>query len=410
MIDSHTSQIRIAVLGAGIAGLGAAHLLARAYDVEVFERDTRAGGHANTVVRDGLALDTGFVVHNVPNYPLLRRLFDELGVRTHESDMSFAVSCAGCGLEWSGRRPFARRRNAASPSFLALLREVARWLRSAEASLDGLDERASLNQYLDAHGYSLRFRRHFLVPLTAALWSTAPGRALEYPAAAAIRFFSNHGMLGFGRFRWRTVTGGSRTYVDAIARRLGPRLHLGLGVRELRRDADGVELRTQDGELRRFDRVVVATHADQALALLGDPSPAERAALAGFEYTSNDAVLHTATSLLPRTPSARSAWNYLLDDEGRPTVTYWLNRLQGLEADRDYCVTLNAPVPEEHVLARFRYSHPLYTAATPPAQAALRALSGKRRTHYAGAHLGNGFHEAGLESAVAVASSLGVDW
>ena len=410
MIDSHTSQIRIAVLGAGIAGLGAAHLLARAYDVEVFERDTRAGGHANTVVRDGLALDTGFLVHNVPNYPLLRRLFDELGVRTHESDMSFAVSCAGCGLEWSGRRPFARRRNAASPSFLALLREVARWLRSAEASLDGLDERASLNQYLDAHGYSLRFRRHFLVPLTAALWSTAPGRALEYPAAAAIRFFSNHGMLGFGRFRWRTVTGGSRTYVDAIARRLGPRLHLGLGVRELRRDADGVELRTQDGELRRFDRVVVATHADQALALLGDPSPAERAALAGFEYTSNDAVLHTATSLLPRTPSARSAWNYLLDDEGRPTVTYWLNRLQGLEADRDYCVTLNAPVPEEHVLARFRYSHPLYTAATPPAQAALRALSGKRRTHYAGAHLGNGFHEAGLESAVAVASSLGVDW
>lgn len=410
MIDSHTSQIRIAVLGAGIAGLGAAHLLARAYDVEVFERDTRAGGHANTVVRDGLALDTGFLVHNVPNYPLLRRLFDELGVRTHESDMSFAVSCAGCGLEWSGRRPFARRRNAASPSFLALLREVARWLRSAEASLDGLDERASLNQYLDAHGYSLRFRRHFLVPLTAALWSTAPGRALEYPAAAAIRFFSNHGMLGFGRFRWRTVTGGSRTYVDAIARRLGPRLHLGLGVRELRRDADGVELRTQDGELRRFDRVVVATHADQALALLGDPSPAERAALAGFEYTSNDTVLHTATSLLPRTPSARSAWNYLLDDEGRPTVTYWLNRLQGLEADRDYCVTLNAPVPEEHVLARFRYSHPLYTAATPPAQAALRALSGKRRTHYAGAHLGNGFHEAGLESAVAVASSLGVDW
>ena len=410
MIDSHTSQIRIAVLGAGIAGLGAAHLLASAYDVEVFERDTRAGGHANTVVRDGLALDTGFLVHNVPNYPLLRRLFDELGVRTHESDMSFAVSCAGCGLEWSGRRPFARRRNAASPSFLALLREVARWLRSAEASLDSLDERASLNQYLDARGYSLRFRRHFLVPLTAALWSTAPGRALEYPAAAAIRFFSNHGMLGFGRFRWRTVTGGSRTYVDAIARRLGPRLHLGLGVRELRRDADGVELRTQDGELRRFDRVVVAAHADQALALLGDPSPAERAALAGFEYTSNDAVLHTATSLLPRTPSARSAWNYLLDDEGRPTVTYWLNRLQGLEADRDYCVTLNAPVPEEHVLARFRYSHPLYSAATPPAQAALRALSGKRRTHYAGAHLGNGFHEAGLESAVAVASSLGVDW
>ena len=410
MTDSNTSQTRIAVVGAGIAGLGAARLLSRAHEVEVFERDPRAGGHANTVVRDGLALDTGFLVHNVPNYPLLRRLFDELGVRTHDSDMSFAVSCAGCGLEWSGRRPFAQRRNAASPRFLGLLREVGRWLRSAEASLDGLDESVSLQVYLDERGYSPRFRRHFLVPLTAALWSTAPGRALEHPAAAAIRFFANHGMLGFGRFRWRTVTGGSRTYVDAIARRLGPRLHLGLGVRELRRDADGVDLRTDDGELRRFDRVVVATHADQALALLGDPSPAERATLGAFEYTENDAVLHTATSLLPRTPSARSSWNYLLDGAGRPTVTYWLNRLQGLDAERDYCVTLNAPVPEEHVLGRFRYAHPLYTSATPPAQAALRALSGERRTHYAGAHLGNGFHEAGLASAADVAHALGVDW
>lgn len=410
MTDSHNSQIRIAVVGAGIAGLGAAHLLARAHAVEVFERDTRAGGHANTVVRDGLALDTGFLVHNVPNYPLLRRLFDELGVGTHESEMSFAVSCAGCGLEWSGRRPFAQPRNAASPRFLGLLREVGRWLRSAEASLDGLDERVSLEEYLDGRGYSQRFRRHFLVPLTAALWSTAPGRALEHPAAAAIRFFANHGMLGFGRFRWRTVTGGSRSYVDAIAQQLGPRLQLGLAVRELRRGPDGVELRTEDGELRRFDRVVVAAHADQALALLADPSPAERDALGGFEYTENETVLHTATSLLPRSRAARSAWNYLLDGDGRPTVTYWLNRLQGLDAERDYCVTLNAPVPEQHVLARFRYAHPLYTAATPPAQAALRALSGERRTHYAGAHLGNGFHEAGLASAVEVAHALGVDW
>ena len=410
MPDSNSSQTRIAIVGAGIAGLGAAHLLSRAHHVEVFERDRRAGGHSNTVVRDGLALDTGFLVHNVPNYPLLNRLFAELGVGTHESDMSFAVTCAGCGLEWAGRRPFAQRRNAVRPSFLALMREVVRWLRTAEASLDGLEERVSLGEYLDANGYSSRFRHHFLVPLTAALWSTPPGRALEHPAAGAIRFFANHGMLGFGRFRWRTVTGGSRSYVDAIARRLGPRLHLGLGVRELRRRLGGVELRTDDGELRRFDHAVVAAHADQALALLGDPSSAERAALGAFEYTENDVVLHTATSLLPSTPSARSSWNYLLDSEGRPTITYWLNRLQGLEAERDYCVTLNAPVPEEHVLARFRYSHPLITAATPPAQEAVRRLSGERRTHYAGAHLGDGFHEAGLASAVDVAHGLGVDW
>jgi len=410
MVDSHTSPKRIAVVGAGISGLGAAHLLSRAYDVEVFERDGRAGGHANTVRHDGLALDTGFLVHNLPNYPLLVRLFDELGVRTHGSDMSFAVSCTDCGLEWSGRRPFAQPRNAGSPRFLALLREVARWLRTAEASLDDLDETVSLGEHLDAQGYSPRFRQHFLVPLTAALWSTAPGRALEYPAAPAIQFFANHGMLGFKRFTWRTVTGGSRTYVDAIAQRLGERLHLGLGVRELRRSPDGVELRTDDGEVRRFDHVVVAAHADQALSLLADPSPAETSALGAFEYTQNDVVLHTSSALLPHARSARSSWNYRLNGDGRPTVTYWLNRLQGIQSERDYCVTLNASVPDEHVLGRYRYAHPLYTSATPPAQTALRLLSGQRRTHYAGAHLGNGFHEAGLASAVDVARSLGVDW
>src|SRR5690348_1638516 len=184
--------MRIAVVGSGVSGLGAAYLLARAHDVHVFERDGRPGGHANTVVHDGLALDTGFLVHNTRNYPLLCRLFEELGVATHESEMSFSVSCGGCGLEYSGRRPFAQRRNAARPGFLALVWEIARWLRAARPE----DESQSLAEYLDAHGYTERFRRHFLVPLTSALWSTAPGRALEFPAAHAIRFFDNHGMLG----------------------------------------------------------------------------------------------------------------------------------------------------------------------------------------------------------------------
>jgi predicted NAD/FAD-binding protein len=370
------------------------------HDVEVFEQDARAGGHANTVLHDGLALDTGFLVHNVPNYPLLGRLFRELGVRTLESDMSFAVSCAGCGLEYAARRPLG-----AGPR---LAWEIGRWLRSATD--DGLDERWSLQHYLDAHGYSARFRRHFLVPLTAALWSTAPGRALEFPAATAIRFFANHGMLGFGRFRWRTVAGGSRVYVDAIAERLGGRLRLGLGVRELRRDPNGVDVRTADGELRRFDRVVVATHADQALRLLGDPSDEDRAALAGFGYTENEAVLHTDRTLLPRAHRVRSSWNYLLGDDGRPTITYWLNRLQRLDTDVDYCVTLNAPVRDEATIARFRYAHPLYTAETPRLQARLRRLSGERNTVFAGAHLGNGFHEAGLASGVEAAVRLGVVW
>jgi predicted NAD/FAD-binding protein len=402
--------MRIAVVGSGVAGLGAAYVLSRAHEVHVFERETRPGGHANTVVRDGLALDTGFLVHNTRNYPLLCRLFDELGVETHQSDMSFSVSCSGCGLEYSGRRPLARPQNAADPSFVALLWEIGRWLRTARASLEREpDEDASLEEYLDRNRYSQRFRRHFLVPLTSALWSTAPGRALEFPAAYAIGFFENHGMLGFGRFRWRTVTGGSRRYVGAIADRLGDRLHLGRGVRSVRRGADGAELRTEDGEVHRFDRLVLATHADQALALLEDPTPDERRILGGFAYTQNEAVLHTDSSFLPRTRSARSSWNYRLGDDGRPTITYHLNRLQGLRAERDYCVTLNEQVREEHVLGRFAYAHPLYTVSTLRAQRELPRLAGGP-AHFAGAYFGNGFHEDGLASGVAAARALGVEW
>ena len=396
--------MRIAVVGSGISGLGAAHVLSRVHHVEVFEREPRAGGHANTVVHDGLALDTGFLVHNVRNYPLLTRLFRELGIAAHESDMSFSVSCSGCGLEYSGRRPFAQPANATSPRYLALLWEIGRWLRTARPE----EESQSLAEYLDLHRYSQRFRRHFLVPLTSALWSTAPERALEFPAAYAIRFFANHGMLGFGRFRWRTVTGGSHRYVDAIAARLGRRLHLGAGVRSIRRSEAFVELRIGDA-IERFDGVVLATHADQALALLEDPTPDERRVLGQFAYTRNDAVLHTDSRLLPRTAAARASWNYRLGDDGRPTITYHLNRLQALDAERDYCLTLNEDIPEEHVLQRFTYEHPLYTVATLRAQGELPRLAGGR-THYAGAYFGNGFHEDGLASGVAVARALGVDW
>ena len=403
--------MRIAVIGSGISGLGAAYLLARAHEVEVFEREPRAGGHTHTIVHDGLALDTGFLVHNVRNYPLLLRLFDELGIRTQDSEMSFSVSCGGCGLEYSGRRPFAQARNAASPGFLALLWEIGRWLRTARRSLEQADcESWSLARYLDEHGYSGRFRGHFLVPLTSALWSTAPGRALEFPAGYAIRFFEHHGMLGFGRFGWRALTGGSDTYVRAIGDRLGPRLHLGLGARALRRTADGVEVRTDDGETRRFDKAVVATHADQALRLLEDPSREERRVLGGFEYTQNDVVLHTDSSFLPRAHAARASWNYRRNGDGRPTITYWLNRLQSLETETDYCVTLNEEVRDEHVLRRLVYDHPIYTARTLRAQGGLAELEGKRHTYYAGAHHGNGFHEDGLASGVRAASALGVDW
>lgn len=402
--------MRIAVVGGGISGLGAAYLLGRAHEIELFERDNRAGGHANTVVHDGLALDTGFLVHNEQNYPLLGRLFRELGVPAQESEMSFSVSCGDCGLEYSGKRPFAQPHNAASPRFHALLWEIGRWLRTAGRALEQADlGTRSLESYLDECGYSRRFREHFLVPLTSALWSTAPGRALEFPAAAAIRFFENHGMLGFDRMRWRTVAGGSRTYVGALMACLGDRLRLGLGVRSIRRGPDRVELCTADGETRRFDQVVIATHADQALALLEDPSDEERRILGGFEYTTNDTVLHTDASFLPRTRAARASWNYRTGENGRPTVTYYLNRLQRLASERDYCVTLNQEVPAERVIARFAYDHPLFTVATLRAQAELQRLAG-RRTHYAGAHFGNGFHEDGLASGVRAAAALGASW
>ena len=268
---------------------------------------------------------------------------------------------------------------------------------------------SSLGDYLDARGYSGRFRTHFLVPLTAALWSTAPGRALEFPAAYAIRFFENHGMLGFGRFDWRTVTGGSRMYVSAIGERLGARLRLGAPVTSIRRDPDGVSIRSGD-DVARYDKVVVATHADEALALLEDPSPAEHRILGGFGYTVNETILHTDPSFLPRARAARASWNYRTGDDGRPTLTYYLNKLQRLEAEHDYCVTLNQEVAPEHVLDRFSYTHPLFTVGTLQAQSELRRLSGERHTLYAGAHFGNGFHEDGLASGVDAAAALGVAW
>ena len=401
--------MKVAILGSGVSGLGAAHVLSRTHDVEVFERASRAGGHTRTIRHDGLALDTGFLVHNTRNYPLLTRLFAELDVATQPSEMSFSVSCP-CGLEYSGRRPFAQARRAADPAFHRLLGEIGRWLLTAKRSLPDLDESTSLGRYLDERRFSARFRRHFIVPLTAALWSTAPGRALEFPAAAAIRFFDNHGMLGFGRFPWRYVTGGSDTYVQTIAERLGPRLQLGNGARSLRRTPDGVELRTDDDTVRRFDAVVVATHADQALRLLEDPSADEQRVLGAFEYTVNEAILHTDSAHLPAARSARASWNYRVGDDGTPTLTYYLNRLQSLDTDRDWCLTLNGDVPDEHVVDRGTFEHPLFTVESLAAQRELPALSGVRRTWFAGAHHGNGFHEDGLASGVRAAESIGVAW
>jgi predicted NAD/FAD-binding protein len=399
--------MRIAVIGTGIAGLGAAYVLSRTHEVELFERDDRAGGHTNTVVHDGLALDTGFIVHNESTYPHLIRLFRELGVRTQPSQMSFSVSCARHHLEYAGRRPLGH-----AP--LGLIREIVRFLRQARGTIERAREQ-TVGAYITENGYSVQFRDHFLLPLTASLWSSGTGAALDFPAGYMLRFFDTHGMLGFRRKPWRTVVGGSREYVAPLLERSRATLHLGLPVRAVERDEDGVQVRTDDGTARSFDGVVVAVHGDQALPLLADPSDDERRVLSAFRSTTNETVLHTDERVLPGR-GARASWNYRLADctapSGHPTITYYLNLLQQLDTDRHYCVTLNRTdeIAEEAVIARISYEHPLYTFESLRAQAELPVLNGPRRTAFAGAWQGVGFHEDGLASGVRAAAAFGVEW
>lgn len=412
--------MRIAVIGTGIAGLGAAYALSRAHEVELFERNAYPGGHTNTVVVEtaggALALDTGFIVHNERNYPKLVRLFGELGVRTQDSDMSFSVSCARCGIEYSGRRPFAVPRNVLRPGFGRMLAEIARFLRTAPRLLDDPRlESATLAALVERERYSRAFRDHFLVPLTAAIWSTAPTQALDFPALYALRFFDNHGMLGFRRHRWKTVVGGSREYVRAMLAAIGGRLHLRTPVRSLERTPDGVLVRDAAGESHRFDRAVVATHADEALALLADPSDDELRILGAFRSTRNEAVLHTDERLLPSALQARASWNFHLADcrspARAPTITYDLCRLQRLGVPERYCVTLNRSdvIRHDRVIERIAYDHPLYTHESLRAQAELHRLN-TRNTVFCGAYHGYGFHEDGLVSGLAAAEALGVTW
>jgi uncharacterized protein len=406
--------MRIAVIGAGVSGLVAAHLLHRTHEVTVFEAGSYAGGHTNTVTVGEHHVDTGFIVFNDRNYPSFERLLARLGVPWQPSEMSFSVSDERGDFEYNGSSPnglFAKRAHLVTPWFHRMIADLVRFNRDARALLASRDD-PSVEDWLATRGYSRPFVERLIVPQAAAVWSADPAQMATFPARFMAEFFANHGMLGFrDRPRWRTIKGGSRRYVEAIVRPWRDRLRLDAPVTAVRRHDDHVTVTTRAAGDERFDAVVIAAHADQALAMLEDPSDRERGILGAFPYQPNEAVLHTDRALLPRRRRAWASWNYhLLDEPGNlPTVTYHMNRLQSLKADRELCVTLNrtASIDPAQIIRRIPYAHPVYTAAGMQAQTRHREISGQRRTHYCGAYWGWGFHEDGVKSGARVAEQLG---
>ena len=415
---------RIAVVGSGVAGLTAAYVLQRDADVTLYEAADRLGGHADThdvPLADGrmIGIDTGFIVHNERTYPLLRRLFDELGVATQESDMSMSISCGGCGLEYAGGAGLSGLlpsvRTVANPRYLRMLGEVVRFHRRARVLLAGGDDAQTVREFLAAGKFSSYFVAHFMTPLIAAVWSTAPTQTGDYPARYLFKFLANHGMLTVtGAPVWRTVVGGSARYVERAAKGLTA-VETCTPVRQITRVGRGVEIRTDGDTVAHFDGVVIATHPHQARDMLADPTTAERDVLGAIGYTVNPAVLHTDTSVLSRAPRAQASWNYALPScDATPTnvhLSYNMNRLQRLAAEQTFVVTLNGEsrVDPSTVIDRMHYEHPVYTSESVRAQQRLPELN-DGVVAYAGAYHGWGFHEDGCRSGVAAAASFGVNW
>jgi predicted NAD/FAD-binding protein len=418
--------VKIAIIGTGISGLTAAHYLQHDHDLTLFEANDYVGGHTNTVTvsDDGrpLAVDTGFIVFNDWTYPNFTRLLNELQVASQPSQMGFSVRCERTGLEYNGTSVnalFAQRRNLVSPPFLRMVRDIVRFNWVSRELLDGAAARSwpTLGEYLRARRFSREFIEHFIVPMGAAIWSADPRGLDHFPAETFARFFANHGFLNLlRRPQWRVVQGGSRSYVQALIRPLtatAPRIRLSSPVRSVRRHWEYVAVTSADAVDERFDRVILATHSDQTLALLADATPREREILEAFVYQENEAVLHTDTSLLPRNPLAWASWNYhLLVDRPQPNraiVTYNMNLLQGLTTRKVYCVTLNHSdvIDPAKTLRRITYHHPVFTEAAIRAQARHGEISGQHRTHFCGAYWGYGFHEDGVRSGLRVCNELG---
>lgn len=413
--------MRIAVVGSGIAGLASAWLLSRQHQVTLFEANDYLGGHTHTheVEQGGRSyrVDSGFIVHNPVHYPLLTRMFAQLGVTSQATTMSFSVHSQASGLEYNASTLdtlFCQRRNLLSPRFLGMVRDLTRFYREAPALLSQAEDLTSLGDYLLQHGYGAAFRDEHLIPMASALWSSPPTQILQFPARYLVQFMANHQMLQLSdRPQWRVVQGGSSTYVAALRASWSVHERVNCAVHSILRHAGGVEVASAAG-VEHFDEVVLACHSDQALRLLGDASDGERAILGAMTYQANDTVLHTDASVLPRRRKAWAAWNaWLPDDTDAPcTVSYCMNLLQGIESEEPFVVTLNRSqaIDPAKVLARMRYHHPLYTPAAVRAQSRKAEIQGMRHTWFAGAYWGWGFHEDGMRSAVDVAAALGSSW
>lgn len=411
--------MRIAVIGGGISGLCAASQLHPQHDIVVFEAGPYLGGHSNTVqiVHEGrnLAVDTGFIVFNQRTYPNFCRMLTTLGVASQDAPMSFSVRCDQSGLEYGGeslRGIFAQPSNLLRPSFLAMLRDIRRLGRRGKALLADVDDTTTLGQLCTSARFSRSMVEHYLIPMGSAIWS-APRDAMDrFPARFFLRFFDNHGMLDLReRPQWRTITGGSQSYVARLIEGFADRCRVGCAVHSVRREPAGVQVHSSAG-CERFDQVILALHADQALAILADASGAECEILSAMPYQANHAVLHTDAAVLPRRRAAWAGWNYRLgdQDDAPVSVTYNLTLLQSLGTRDPVCVTLNDPgrIDPRRVLGRYLYHHPLYTVPGIAARARWAEISGVNRTHFCGAYWMNGFHEDGLVSALRVCRSLGV--
>ena len=423
---SANGRLSVAIIGSGISGSSAAWALRDVHDVTLYEKAERPGGHTATVEVDydgrRIAVDTGFIVYNEPNYPNLKALFAELDVETLPSSMSFSLSLDHGALEWRGgpfTGLFAQKRNILRPSFLMMLREILRFNKICLVDRDaGRLSEMSIGDYLDWRGFSPGFTNNYLLPMAAAIWSAPATKMLEFPADHFIQFFDNHRLVYATPHPWRTVSGGSRVYLDKLLAPLGDRLKLNCGIRSVRRDGRKVHVTEHDGTVRVYDKVIIASHSDQALELLSDATSEERTLLEAVPYKPNRVVLHRDAALMPKRQKVWASWNYLRSTrpgaDSQVAVTYWMNSLQAIDPACPLFVTLN---PEREpdprlVFAEFTYDHPQFDARSIEAQRHMKTIQGDNNTFFAGAWTGYGFHEDGLSSGLAAAEALGgiVPW